>query len=54
MLKFINIYYLWLVGKLNIVAHLAAENIALRQQLIELKRNNKRWTAYSRMMMAIA
>ena len=33
---------LCLLGKLNISANLAAENLALRQQLIVLKRNNKR------------
>lgn len=44
MLKFINICYHWLFGKLNIFGNLAAENIALRQQLIVLKRNNKRPT----------
>jgi putative transposase len=34
----------WLLGKLNIIGNLAAENIALRQQLIVLKRNQKRPT----------
>ncbi len=32
----------WVFRKLNIVGNLAAENIALRQQLVVLKRNQKR------------
>ncbi|MBW8036527.1 MAG: hypothetical protein FVQ79_13100 [Planctomycetes bacterium] len=46
-LKFINICYHWLFGKLNIFGNLAAENIALRQQLIVLKmaEENPLWGA---------
>ena len=32
----------WLARKLDIVAYLTAENFALRQQLIVLKRNQNR------------
>ena len=42
MIKLIKNYCCWLLGKLNIVGNLAAENVALRQQLIVLKRNHKR------------
>ncbi len=42
MIKLIKNYCCWLIGKLNIVGNLAAENLALRQQLIVLKRNQKR------------
>ena len=42
MLKIIKKYVFCLLNKLNITANLAAENIALRQQLIVLKRKQKR------------
>ena len=42
MIKSIKNHCRWLFGKLNIFGNLAAENIALRQQLIVLKRNQKR------------
>ncbi len=37
MIKSIKNHCRWLFGKLNIIGNLAAENIALRQQLIVLK-----------------
>jgi hypothetical protein len=42
MLLFIQKLQNWLARKLDIVAYLTAENLALRQQLIVLKRNQKR------------
>ena len=42
MRKLIKKYVLCLLSKLNITANLAAENLALRQQLLVLKRKNKR------------
>ena len=42
MLKIIKNFRGWLSRKLNIVANLTAENIALRHQLIVLKRNHNR------------
>jgi len=42
MIKSIKYHCRWLFGKLNIFGNLAAENIALRQQLIVLKRKQKR------------
>ena len=42
MIKFIHKAWFWFTQTLNIVAQLSAENIALRQQLIVLKRNQKR------------
>lgn len=42
MLKFIKNCYRRLSRKLNIVAHLTAENVALRQQIIVLKRTQNR------------
>ncbi len=42
MLCFIQIFYNWLTRKLDVVAYLTAENLALRQQLIVLKRNQNR------------
>ena len=42
MLKIIKNWCVWLSRKLNIVANVAAENLALRQQLIVLKRNQRR------------
>jgi len=39
MLKIIKNFCGWLSRRLNIVANLIAENIALRHQLIVLKRN---------------
>ena len=42
MIEPIKKYCCWLFGKLNIVGNLVAENVALRQQLIVLKRNQKR------------
>jgi putative transposase len=42
MIESIKNYGFWLSEKLNIIANLAAENIALRQQLIVLRRNQKR------------
>jgi len=42
MLKIIKNCCGWLSRKVNIVAHLTAENLALRQQLIVLKRNQHR------------
>lgn len=42
MLKIIKNYGVWLSRKLNIAANLTAENFALRQQLIVLKRNQRR------------
>ena len=41
MLKIFQICLFWVSQRLNIVAHLTAENLALRQQLIVLKRNQK-------------
>lgn len=41
MLKIIKNSFVWLSRKLNIVANLTAENLALRQQLIVLKRNQQ-------------
>jgi hypothetical protein len=40
--KFIRNCLLWATRRINIVARLTAENIALRQQLIVLKRNQYR------------
>ena len=42
MLRLVSISFNWLTQKLNIVAYLTAENIALRQQLSVLKRNHSR------------
>ena len=42
MLKIIKNSFVWLSRKLNIVANLTAENLALRQQLILLKRKQRR------------
>ena len=42
MLFFIQIYRNWLIRKFDIVAYLTAENLALRQQIIVLKRNQNR------------
>lgn len=42
MLKIIRKHLSLLCQRLNLVAHLSAENIALRQQLIVLRRNQKR------------
>ncbi|MFT6437784.1 MAG: hypothetical protein ACJAVI_005865 [Candidatus Azotimanducaceae bacterium] len=42
MLCFIQIFHNWLAGKLDVVAYLTAENLALRQQIIVLKRNQNR------------
>ena len=42
MLFFIQKLQDWLERKLDVVAYLTAENLALRQQLIVLKRNQKR------------
>ncbi len=42
MIKSITNCCSWLVRKLNIIGNLTAENVALRQQLIVLKRNQKR------------
>ena len=42
MLKIIKNCFGWPSRKLNIVANLTAENIALRHQLIVLKRNQNR------------
>ena len=42
MLFFIQIYRNWLIGKFDIIAYLIAENLALRQQIIVLKRNQNR------------
>ena len=42
MLGILKKYIFCLLNKLNITANLAAENLALRQQLIVLKRRNKR------------
>ncbi len=42
MLCFIQIFHNWLTGKLDVVAYLTAENLALRQQLIVLKRTQGR------------
>jgi len=42
MLKIIKDCCGWLSGKLSIIAYLTAENLALRQQLIVLKRNQHR------------
>ena len=39
MLKFIKMYLSWAYSRFNIVANLTAENLALRQQLNVLKRN---------------
>jgi hypothetical protein len=41
-LFFIQIYRNWLIRKFDIVAYLTAENLALRQQIIVLKRNQNR------------
>ena len=42
MLFFIQKLHNWFSRKLDIVAYLTAENLALRQQLIVLKRNQNR------------
>jgi hypothetical protein len=42
MLFFVQIYRNWLIRKFDIVAYLTAENLALRQQIIVLKRNQNR------------
>ncbi len=42
MLFFVQIFRNWLTRKLDVVAYLTAENLALRQQLIVLKRNQHR------------
>lgn len=42
MLKIIKNCFVWLYPKLNIIANLTAENLALRQQRIVLKRNQRR------------
>jgi hypothetical protein len=42
MLLFIQKLQSWLKHKLDVVAYLTAENLALRQQLIVLKRNQAR------------
>jgi len=42
MLFFLQIYRNWLIRKLDIIAYLIAENLALRQQIIVLKRNQNR------------
>jgi putative transposase len=42
MLFFIQIFRKRLARKLNIVAHLTAQNLAIRHQLIVLKRNQNR------------
>ena len=42
MQRIIKNCYRWLFSKLNIIGRLTAENVALRQQLIVLKRNHKR------------
>jgi transposase InsO family protein len=42
MLFFIQMFSNWLARKLDVVAYLTAENLALRQQLIVLKRNQHR------------
>ncbi len=41
MLRIIEKYCGWLSRKLNVIAHLTAENLALRQRLIVLKRNQR-------------
>ena len=48
MLNSITDCFSWLLGELNIIGNLAAENIALRHQLIVLKRNQKRPTLKER------
>ena len=42
MLFFIQIYRNWLIQKFDIIAYLTAENLALRHQLIVLKRSHNR------------
>ena len=42
MSKFIQIYFGWVFRRLNLVANLSAENLALRHQLNVLKRNQQR------------
>ena len=42
MRRIIKNCYRWLFSKLNIIERLTAENVALRRQLIVLKRNHKR------------
>jgi ribosome-associated protein len=42
MLFFLQIYSNWLIRKFDIIAYLIAENLALRQQIIVLKRNQNR------------
>jgi putative transposase len=42
MLFFIQIYRNWLIRKFDIIAYLTTENLALRQQIIVLKRNQNR------------
>ena len=42
MLFFAQLFHNWLTRKLDVVAYLTAENLALRQQLIVLKRNQHR------------
>ncbi|MBI1320471.1 MAG: integrase, partial [Candidatus Hydrogenedens sp.] len=42
MLRIIRICCGWLFRRVNIIANLTAENLALRQQLLVLKRNQKR------------
>lgn len=48
MLKIIKDCCGWLSGKLSIIDYLTAENLALRQQLIVLKRNQHRPAAQLR------
>jgi transposase InsO family protein len=48
MYKYIQKCFVWVLGRLNIVANLTAENIALRQQLIVLKRYQNRPTLKER------
>ena len=48
MSKFIQICLGWAFQRLNLLANLTAENLALRHQLLVLKRNHKRPTLKDR------